>query len=63
MARYKLTKAIYYDYPGVGKVKAGWVICDNPAEMQPGDVLWPGAPNNLPTGPVSTVTGVDSVDG
>ena len=63
MPRYKLTQAIYSDAPGVGKVRAGRVICTNPAEMQPGDVLWVNAPTNLPTGGASTVTGVDSVDG
>jgi hypothetical protein len=62
MARYRLTQAIYSDAPGVGKVRAGKVICTNPAEMQPGDVLWINAPANLPITGV-TITGSDSVDG
>ena len=60
--RYQLTQAIYSDAPAVGKVRAGKVICTNPAEMQPGDILWVNAPPNLPTGD-RTITGLDSVDG
>jgi hypothetical protein len=64
MARYLLTKAIYSDAVGVGKVRAGRWICDNAAEAHPGDVVWVGVKSQqLPTGGVSTVTGVDSVDG
>ena len=63
MARYRLTQSIYSDAPGVGKVRAGKVICTTQAEMQPGDILWVNAPPNLPTAGVSTITGVDSVDG
>jgi hypothetical protein len=64
MARYKLTQAIYSDAPGVGRVRAGRWICDNPTEAQPGDVVWVGVkPSQLPTGPASTITGSDSIDG
>ena len=63
MARYLLTRAIYVDPPGPGRLKAGTWIATTPAEMQLGDVFWPNAPSNLPTGSVSTITGADSVGG
>ena len=34
----------------------------NPAELQPGDILWVNAPTNLPVAGASTITGGDSID-
>jgi hypothetical protein len=64
MSRFQLTKAVYVDPPGPGRLRAGQWIATTPAELQPGDVYWPNAANaNLPVGPVSTITGADSVGG
>ena len=65
MARYLLTRAIYVDPPGPGRLRAGTWIATTPEEMVKGDVFWPTAPpqSKLPTGPVLTITGAESVDG
>jgi hypothetical protein len=68
MARYQLTKAIYSDAQGVGRVRAGRWIADSAASAQPGDVVWPGVTAaQLPAGVTTAIngvaTGVDSVDG
>ena len=62
--RAQLTKAVYFDSPGPGRLRAGTWVITTPAERQsPTDVYWPNAPSNLPTSSVSTITGVDSVGG
>jgi hypothetical protein len=62
MGRWKLTQAIYSDV--AGKIRAGRWVTDNPAEAQPGDAVIPGVkPQQLPLGGVSTISGVDSIDG
>ena len=63
MARYLLTRAIYVDPPGPGRLRAGQWVSTTPAEMQSGDVFWPNAPSNLPTAATSPPTGVDSTGG
>ena len=64
MARYQLTKAVYIDPPGPGRLRAGQWIATDQASVQPGDVFWPNADlSKLQIGSVSTITGVDSVGG
>jgi hypothetical protein len=65
MARYVLCKAFW---TGQRKLRAGWIIAQSQAEMQPGDYLWSGTlPDGaVPVGSVPAGTvflGVDSVDG
>jgi hypothetical protein len=40
--RVLLTKSVYIDPPGPGRLKAGTWVTDNPVGLQPGDVLWLG---------------------
>jgi hypothetical protein len=64
MARVQLTRAVYIDPPGPGRLRAGQWITNDPAAMQPGDVYWPNADlTKLPIAGVSTITGADSVGG
>ena len=65
MARYVLTKAFWSNQQ---RVRAGTVLAQSQAEMQPGDFVWTGT---LPDGGVSVgavppgtvFLGVDSVNG
>jgi hypothetical protein len=51
MARFQLTSALYVDQTGVGRVRAGKIICDSVANSQPGDVVWVNLnSNSLPRG-------------
>jgi hypothetical protein len=51
MARFQLTSALYVDAVGVGRVRAGKIICDSVANSQPGDVIWTGLnASSLPRG-------------
>jgi hypothetical protein len=62
MARVQLTKSVYIDPPGPGKVAAGQWVTNDPAQLQPGDVYFPnGDLSKLPTVPVSTITGAESI--
>ena len=64
MPRYQLTKAVYIDPPGPGRLRAGQWVTTTPAEMQPGDVFWPNADlAKLPTSSASTITGAESISG
>lgn len=51
MARFKLTSAFYADAVGVGRVRAGKIVCDSQVGAQPGDVVWTGLNSvSLPSG-------------
>jgi hypothetical protein len=64
MPRVQLTKAVFIDAPGPGRLRAGQWVTNDQAAMQTGDVYWPnGDLSKLPTGPVSTISGADSVHG
>jgi hypothetical protein len=64
MGRYLLTRAVYIDPPGPGRLRAGQWVATDAASKQPGDVLWLGGDaSKLPIAGVSTITGSDSVDG
>jgi hypothetical protein len=64
MARVLLTKSVYLDPPGPGKLPAGTWVATDQASLQPGDVYWPnGDVNKLPIAGVSTISGADSVQG
>jgi hypothetical protein len=62
--RVQLTKAVYCDPPGPGRLRAGQWVCIDPAALQAGDVFWPNADlTKLPISGVSTISGVDSAHG
>ena len=64
MARVLLTKAVYLDPPGPGKLLAGTWVATDAASYQKGDVFWPnGDITKLPTAGVSTISGADSIHG
>jgi hypothetical protein len=64
MARVQLTKSVYLDPPGPGRLRAGQWVATDQASLQPGDVYWPnGDVSKLPTAPVTTISGADSVHG
>jgi hypothetical protein len=64
MARVQLTKAVYLDPPGPGRLRAGQWVATDPAALQPGDVYWPnGDVSKLPTAGVITISGADSIPG
>ena len=64
MPRYQLTKAVYIDPPGPGRLRAGQWVATDPASIQQGDIFWPNADlAKLPIGSVSTITGAESISG
>jgi hypothetical protein len=64
MARVQLTKAVYIDPPGPGRLRAGQWVSTDQASLQPNDIYWPnGDLTKLPTGGASTISGSDSVSG
>jgi hypothetical protein len=62
--RVQVKSACYFDPPGPGRLRAGQWVCDNAAELLPGDIFWPGGNlSKLPTNTPGAPTGADSVSG
>jgi hypothetical protein len=51
VARFRTTQSFYADAVGVGRVRAGRIICDSQGAAQAGDVVWSGlSAQSLPQG-------------